>query len=263
MNKLQQIYLAIKEVKIQGATNIAKAALNAYFIEPTEKNKRKLMSLRPTEPMLMNVLNLINKLPKEKILNHFSDAQNKINKNVFKLIGQNKIIFTHCHSTNVVKALIYAKQHRKKFEVYNTETRPLYQGRITAAELVKAGIKVTTFIDSGMHEAIKNSSIALLGADALLKNYAINKIGSDAIAEIASVHKKPLYIVADSWKFSPKNVKIEERGFHEVWSNAPKKVRIENPAFEKIEKKYIAAVISEYGKLKYNDFIKKAAKIRL
>jgi len=48
---------------------------------------------------------------------------------------------------------LYKKQ-RKKFEVYNTETRPLFQGRKTAKELKGAGIKVTMFIDSAMDIAL-------------------------------------------------------------------------------------------------------------
>lgn len=259
--RLEKIYSDIKNVKIQGATNIAKAAITAYLMRPDEKNRKKLISLRPTEPTLKNALNHLDIWPKEKVLSHFSNAQNKINKNVYKIIKNKDIIFTHCHSTNVSKSLVYAKKKGKKFEVYNTETRPLYQGRITARELAKAGIKVTTFVDSAMHEAIKMSDMVLIGADAILQGGIINKIGSDAAAEIAKVHKKPFYVVADSWKFSPKSVKIEERALREVWKNYPKKVNVRNPAFEKVEKRYIKAVISEYGIMKYNSFIKKMDKI--
>ena len=180
---------------------------------------------------------------------------------VFGLIKNCMIIYTHCHSTNVVKALIYAKKKGKRFEVYNTETRPLFQGRTTAKELSKNKIKVTTFVDSALLQAIKNSDVVLLGADAILKSGIINKIGSAAISELAFNHKKPLYVVADSWKFSPKNVKIEERDFREVWKNAPKKIKIRNPAFEKIDKKYIGGIISEKGILRFEKFIKKAGRL--
>lgn len=260
MSKLSKIYSDIKEVKIQGATNIAKAAIGAYLMKPDLANKKKLLSLRPTEPTLANTLNFLGKIGKEKTLKHFFDAQEKINKNVFRIIRNGMIIYTHCHSTNVVKALIYAKKHWKKFSVVNTETRPLFQGRRTARELSKAGIKVTTYIDSAMDEVIMASDMIFLGADAILKNKFINKIGSLAIAELSSMHKKPVYVVADSWKFSPKNVPIEERDFHEVWKRAPKKIKIINPSFESVPKKFVKAVISEYGVLSFNGFVKKADK---
>ena len=145
----------IKKIKIQGARNIAKKSLLAYSLIPTKESKNKLLSSRPTEPMMENVLELAeNTKDYSKILKHFDEAQEKINKNVLKLIKNNDVIFTHCHSTNVVNALIYSKRKGKKFEVYNTETRPLFQGRKTAKELSKAGIKVTMFVDSALEDAL-------------------------------------------------------------------------------------------------------------
>lgn len=263
--KFDRILADIKSVKIQGARNIAKSAIYAYSLFPTPQSKKVLLSLRPTEPMLVNVLNKMDRQPREQILMHFDEAQNKINEFVFKLIKNNDRIFTHCHSTNVINSLIYSKKHRKKFEVYSTETRPLFQGRKTAIELRKAGIKTTAFIDAASLIAIakenkKDKTYAtkvFLGADALLKNGVINKVGSGMIAEIAEKEKVPVYIVADSWKFTRKKVPIEQRKLNEVWNNAPKKILIKNPAFEFIPKKYITAIISEKGILKYSDFIKK------
>src|SRR3989344_4941843 len=253
--QIRQIYSDIKKVRIQGATNIAKAAIKTYMLKPTLDNKKKLLSLRPTEPTLSNALNFFDKFGARKTLAHFSNAQKKINNFVFKLVKNGMIIYTHCHSTNTIKALIYAKKMGKNFEVYNTETRPLFQGRITAKELSKNGIKVTDFVDSALLEAVKKSDLVLLGADAIVSSGVINKVGSGTIAELALAHKKPLYIVADSWKFSPRNVKIEERDFHEVWKNAPRNIKIRNPAFEKIEKKYIKGIISEYGMFSFDKFI--------
>jgi len=252
--KFWKISRDIKNIKIQGATNIAKAALQAYQLIPTKKSKKKLLRLRPTEPMLMNVLDRVDKESPEKILSHFNEAQEKINKKVFKLIKNKDVIFTHCHSTNVVKALIYAKQHGKKFEVYNTETRPLFQGRKTARELSNAKIKVTMFVDSAVGVALskeqgtKKVDKVFLGADAILKNGIVNKIGSETIAKLAEDEKIPVYIIADSWKSYPKKIKLEERDFHEVWKKIPKrsKIKIENPAFEFVPKKFIKEIVTEF-----------------
>lgn len=256
-NKLRFNIIArkIKEVKIQGATNIARAALKAYFLLPTKKSKLVLLHLRPTEPMLSHVLMLADKMPEDKILVHFSESQDKINKLVFKIIKNNSKIFTHCHSTNVVKALIYAKKHGKHFEVYNTETRPLYQGRQTARELSSAGIKVTQFVDSASDIAIKETNMILLGADALLDNSVINKVGSGMISELAHDRNIPVYIVADSWKYSHKNVKIEQRQFKEVWNPKKNKIHIKNPAFESVEIEDISAIITELGFMSYKKFL--------
>ena len=264
--RFARILRHIKEVKIQGARNIAKAALYAYSLMKTKEAGKQLIKSRPTEPMLLNVLHRIEKQPYKKILEHFDYAQEKINKFSFKIIKNNSIIFTHCHSTNVANALIYAKKHGKKFQVYNTETRPLFQGRKTARQLSRAGINVTMTTDLAAGDAltkggkIKKADIVLFGADALLKDGVINKIGSGMFAEIAYDNKIPVYIIADSWKFSSKSIKIEERDFHEVWKNAPRRIKIKNPAFEKIEKKYIKAVVSELGILTLGKFVERVGK---
>jgi len=262
--RFNQIAKDIKKIKIQGARNIAKAALKAYHLIQTKRAKNKLLSLRPTEPMLINVLNRLDKQPYREILRHFDEAQEKINKNVLRIIKNKDVIFTHCHSTNVVEALIYAKKQKKKFEVYNTETRPLYQGRKTAKQLKRAKIKVTMFVDSALGIALskeqgtKKVNKIFLGADALLKSGIINKIGSELIAQIAKQQKIPVYIVADSWKSTNKKIPIEKRNLNEVWDQAPKNIKIQNPAFEFLPKKYIKAIISEYGILSYSKFLKKA-----
>jgi len=263
--KLDKIIKNIKEIKIQGAKNIAKAALKAYSLDPSKRTIKRLLSTRPTEPMMQNVLNLAEQeMPLKQIRLHFSLAQQEINKAVFKLIKSNNVIFTHCHSTNVIHALVYSKKKAKKFEVYNSETRPLFQGRKTAKDLKKAKIKVTMFIDSAMNVALskelgtKKVSKVFIGADALIKQGVINKIGSETLAILAKKHKIPFYVVADSWKFSNHKIPIENRKLNEVWDKAPKKIKIKNPAFEFVPKKYLAGIITEYGLLSYEQFLKKA-----
>ncbi|MCK9596933.1 hypothetical protein M0R19_07120 [Candidatus Pacearchaeota archaeon] len=258
----------IKKIKIQGARNVAKAALYAYSLVPTKKSIKKLLSLRPTEPMLEKVLILTQKKDYKEIVSHFNSSQDLINKHALKLIKNNEIIFTHCHSTNVSNALIHAKKKGKRFQVYNTETRPLFQGRKTANELRKAGIKVTMFIDSAMALAVEKENKRdkiyvnkiFLGADALLLNGIINKVGSGMLAELAHAHKIPLYIIADSWKFTKKKVPIENRSLNEVWNRAPKDVKIKNPAFEFVPKKYISGIVTEIGVMKYEGFVKRVGK---
>ncbi|MEK6817447.1 MAG: hypothetical protein AABX80_01470, partial [Nanoarchaeota archaeon] len=125
-DEFNKIIKDIKEIKIQGARNIAKASLKAYYLIPEKSSKKKLIDSRPTEPMMKKVLDIAEsgKIYFKELLNHFDKSQEQINKNCLKLIKNKEIIFTHCHSTNVSGALIYAKKKGKRFEVYNTETRP-------------------------------------------------------------------------------------------------------------------------------------------
>ncbi len=256
--RVKKIIRDIGDIRIQGARNVALAGLEAYSLIPTKETKKRLINARPTEPMLRRVLNNYKSLGKEKILNHFHESQKRINKEVLKLIEDRQVIFTHCHSSTVVNSLINASK-KKKFEVYNTETRPLFQGRKTSKELEKAGIIVTQFVDSAARIALKalqgtkKADIAFLGADAITKKGVINKIGSGMFSQIAYENEIPVYIIADSWKYS-KKVKLEERDFNEVWENSP--VKIKNPAFELIPKKLITKIISEKGSLTFRKFLK-------
>ena len=267
--KFEKIIQDIRDVKIQGAGNVAKAAIIAYEIFPTSTSKKRLLEIRPTEPMLQNVLNHANKFSSKEILSHFENSQKEINKNVLKIIKKNDLIFTHCHSSTVVESMVYAKNKGKNLEVYNTETRPLFQGRKTARDLRKAGIKTTMFVDSAAGVALsgeqgtKKPDKVFLGADALLKNGIVNKIGSEVICRIAKENKIPVYIISDSWKFSKKKVKMEQRSMKEIWSSKKKSINfnIKNPAFEFVPKKYITGIVTELGVLKYSEFLKKVKRI--
>jgi ribose 1,5-bisphosphate isomerase len=251
----------IKSLKIQSATTLAKKAFYAYKLIPNSHSKKILLSLRPTEPLLYNILNKFSPLKYKELIDTLNKDQEKINQEVYKIIKNKSLIFTHCHSTTLTNALIYAKKHGKHFEVYNTETRPMFQGRKTSKELRKAGIKVTMFIDSAALLAMVNTKTkkvdyVLLGADAITDKGVINKIGSRIYAELAKLHKIPLYIVTNSLKYTTKPVKIESRNKKEVW-NTKSKIKILNPAFELIPKKDVTAIISELGTLKYDKFLKK------
>jgi len=268
MNKkreFENIIKDIKSIKIQGARNVAKYALKAYFLFPSTYSKNRLLNSRPTEPMMSHVLHMAEEgINNIEIVKHFDEAQDKINKSAYKLIKDGDIIFTHCHSTNVVNSLIYSKKKGRKFEVYNTETRPLYQGRITASELTRAKIKVTMFIDSAAAMAIKKENKKdkiyvdkiFIGADALLKEGVINKIGSGMFSELAHKNNIPVYVIADSWKFTKSKIPLEQRSINEVWGDAPKNIKIKNPAFEFVNKKYISGIITELGLMKYNKFVR-------
>jgi len=276
MNKTQQlnkIYRDIKNIKIQGATNIAKSAFKAYQLSPKKSTIKKLKSLRPTEPYLQNILDKLEKSKdknqaQNQILNHFKETQGKINQQALKLIKNKNIIYTHCHSTNVINALINAKKQKTKFEVYNTETRPLFQGRKTSKQLAKANIKVTQFVDSAINIALskkqgtKKVSKVFLGCDAILKNGdIINKVGSGAIAILAKENKIPVYVIADSWKFAKDNPELEQRAPGEIWDNALKNIKIKNPAFEKVQAKYIKAIVSDLGTYRPKKFVRKVRKV--
>ena len=270
--KFDKIVKEIKDLKIQSAENIAKHAVLALkdysdhidaitktrFLDELEKAKKTLFQTRTTEPCMRNALNFIthdldasslNKLQKKldlrikQALTHLDSAETNIAKIGARKIKNKQIVFTHCHSSAVMAILKKAKNQNKNFEVHNTETRPKFQGRITALELNKQNIPVTHYVDSAARLAIKKADIMIIGCDAIdSEGKCYNKIGSEMFAEIANKFDIPVYVATDSWKFDPKtifgfNEEIEKRNRDEIWNNAPKNIKIENYTFEKIKPK--------------------------
>ncbi|MBW6461923.1 MAG: ribose 1,5-bisphosphate isomerase [DPANN group archaeon] len=268
-------YDDIKDLKIQGASEIAKVAiidLNSYgnhITEVTDKNEfiskieihaDKLKSARPTEPMLQNCLNTIIRSLKEtkstdiiriqkELYMHSKSEILKIKDNMQKIVGygisaipQHSIILTHCHSHNVANIITKADP----IKVFATETRPRFQGRLTAKEIASKGIDTELILDDEVVDIIDQVDIVIIGADAITKEGVVNKVGSRMVAEIAYDHKKPVYVAASTLKIIDK-IDIEVRDSDEIWEDAPKKVKIHNYAFDTVPYKHIKKIITENG----------------
>lgn len=254
----------IKSVKIQGANNIAIAGINAYLLFHTKENLKKIFLARPTEPLLQNCLNILEKSKNKKqtakkLINYIKDSNDKIAKAGSKLIKEDMNIFSHCHSSSVMEILKLAKKQKKNFVVYTLEVEPLLQGRITAEELAKNGINVIVFPDLAAEAVVRRCNLFLFGADAFLKKGVVNKLGTSMLAHLAKENNLPVYSCGDSLKYT-KKIKIEKRSGKEVWDERNKNIDVENPAFDLTKKKLLTGVISEYGILPYKEFIKKAKK---
>ena len=148
MDKFSQICKDIKDIKIQGAVNVARKGLEAYSLKPGKESIKKLLSLRPTEPMLRNVLEYAERFSAEDSFKMIDRHYEKIINYGKSFIKNKRKIFTHCHSSTVINVL----KLNKKLTVFNTETRPLYQGRRTGEELNKAGINVVNIVDAAALE---------------------------------------------------------------------------------------------------------------
>jgi translation initiation factor 2B subunit (eIF-2B alpha/beta/delta family) len=253
----------IKSVKIQGAENIARAGIKAYLLQPNKKSANEILATRPTEPLMQNALNILQKTDKpeliaRKFISNLKKSHQIAAKKGASLIKRDMNVYTHCHSSSVIDLLKYAKKKQKKnFVVYTTEVEPLLQGRQTAKDLSKEGIKVIVFPDLAAEPAIKKCDLVLFGADAYTKRFVVNKIGTDTICKIAQDYGIPRYSCGVSMKFT-KKVKIEKRKGSEVWDDRSKMIDIENPAFDKTRYKFVTGIISEFGILSPKQFVKKA-----
>ena len=253
----------IKSVKIQGAENIAKAGIKAFLLMPNKKSAKKILSVRPTEPLLQNAIKLLLKseqptLTAKKFLSNLKKSHETIAKKGATLIKNDMNIYTHCHSSTVMDILKYAKKKQKKnFVVYTTEVEPLLQGRLTADDLAKSKIKVIIAPDLAAELSLEKCDLFLFGADAFTKSIVANKIGTSTLVKLAKIHNIPRYSCGVSMKFT-KKVKIEKRSPKEVWNIYRNKIKVINPAFDKTKLKELSGVISEFGILSPKKFVKEA-----
>ncbi len=255
----------IKKLEIQGAKNIALAAVRSLK-KVKEKEYDQAVSLlkasRPTEPMMRNILDYITHKKDEgyslkEAISFAEKLAEDSGKEVVE-VGKEKIfnnykILTHCHSSTVMNILKKAWAEGKRFEVYACEARPRYQGRITAKELAKTGIPVTLIVDSAARYYMNYFDIVLVGGDAFTaEGYLINKVGTGTIALAAHEAKTDFAVAIELLKYDPatgsgKPEPIEERNPKEVWEKPPKNVKIKNPAFDVTPPEYIDLVITNKG----------------
>ncbi len=195
---------------------------------------------------------------KEKAEKYIADSEHAV-ENIGR-IGARRIldgdtVMTHCNSTAVLEIFRQAHKAGKRFEVYVTETRPRFQGRLTAEGLIREGISPTFIVDSAMRYFMNKVDTVFVGADAIAVNGAVvNKIGTSMMALAANEARKTFLVAAESYKFSPETmigelIKIEERDAKEIIRAGKKNslLKIRNPSFDVTPPEYVDAIITEKG----------------
>ncbi len=275
----------IKRLEVQGARNVAITAIKAIeagakrskardkeaFLKELSDAKKVLFSSRETEPLMRNairhVIHAVETSQKESVrelVDVFSRVSSQFlerlewSKEKIAAVGSKRVsngakILTHCHSSTVTNMLLKAKDEGKSFEVVCTESRPVFQGRITSKEMLDAGIDTTLIVDSAVRYFVNGVDLVLVGADAITsEGNVINKIGTSMVALAAKEARTPFYVVSELLKFDPLTIHgdyetIEERSPREVWQDAPSGLNIRNPAFDVTRREFIHGIICEEG----------------
>lgn len=289
--EVQSIADDIRSMKIRGAGHIARASVRGLmitaaksgaasreeFMAEMEAASKSLIATRPTAVSLPNgVRFIIYRLTgaassgaslqglKESVtqsgeafIKRSLEAVKKIADYGARRIEDRDVIITHCHSSAVVALLKEAARQGKSIKVYSTETRPRYQGRITASQLAEAGIPVTLIVDSAARYFMRKADKVLIGADAVAANGAVvNKIGTSQVALAAHEARVYVFVAAETYKFHPetmvgKLVEIEERPSTEVvdksFLESHPGVKVRNPSFDVTPSEYIDLIITERG----------------
>lgn len=290
-DKVLEIVRDIREMRIRGAGNIARHAAQALVItardcrakmpsellDELESSAKLLLNTRPTAVSLPNSIRYImfraqtgqeQKLKLEDLRKLVIDSGKEFIQNSAKAIerigeiGARRIedgdsIMTHCNSAAATAIFKTAFKKGKSFKVFVCETRPRYQGRITAKELSQAGIPTSLIVDSASHYFMTRMDKAIVGADTIAANGAVvNKIGTSMVALAAHESRVLFFVAAETYKFSPETmlgqlVKIEERDTSEVISKkelaAMPNIKVRNPSFDITPPDHIDLIITEKG----------------
>jgi methylthioribose-1-phosphate isomerase len=183
------------------------------------------------------------------------------------LLTDGMSVLTHCNAGGLATAgygtalavIKTAHEQGKKIRVYADETRPLLQGsRLTAWEMVRAGIEVTVLCDSAAASLFAAGKVdaVLTGADRIVRNGdSANKIGTLGLAVLCEKYGVPMYIAAPWSTFdltieSGAGIPIEERDPAEVKScagavTAPAEAKAYNPAFDVTPAGMLTAIITD------------------
>ncbi|KAG8893102.1 translation initiation factor eIF-2B subunit alpha, partial [Tulasnella sp. 408] len=108
-------------------------------------------------------------------------SRDKIAEHAFGFIKEDAVILTHSYSRVVMQALLKANK-RKRISVYVTEARPKGLGAVAYC--------------------MDKVDLVLVGSEAVVESGGlINAVGTLSMAIIAKAANKPLYALAESYKF--------------------------------------------------------------
>lgn len=293
---VQRMWEAIRRLEVRGAPAIGLAAAfgvwlavrgtgfpdHASFVKAVEEAGAYLNTSRPTAVNLSWATARMLRAARSpsctadalleearRMLREDAAACRAIGEQGAPLLGICSTVLTHCNAGALATseygtalAPIYVLAERgRRLHVYSDETRPLLQGsRLTAWELARAGISVTTICDNMAGSLMGKGEIdaVIVGADRIAANGDFaNKIGTYSLAVLAQYHGIPFYTAApfSTVDFAIKSgteIPIEERDGDEVRClggvyTAPRDVPVYNPAFDVTRHELVTAIITERG----------------
>jgi len=173
-----------------------------------------------------------------------------------QLIKDGDTVMTHSYSSTILEALREAFQQGKHFKTVITESRPLFEGRITAKELSKLGVPVELIVDSTAAYFVSSVDKVLVGADSVLADGSIiNKAGTYSIALAAKDSGVSFYAATQKVKYDVRSylgekVTLEEKDSSEVWEETVLGVKVRNLYFDVTPASYLSGIVTEDGMVK-------------
>jgi len=227
-----------------------KAALNKSILHA----KKKLSHFATVRNYLSGLEKLVKHNNDKKIkdyLEQFAKSENEIVEKIFEKLHKKvpgaKSVLTFSRSGTILNVLKLWKKENPVLNVIVTESRPAFEGKLMAKELLKSGLKVNMITDAMAGMFIKSVDVVIIGADAVLRNKnVINKTGSLSLALLCMYYKKPVYVLTTKSKFLKTNTyNLISEDPTKVWNFKHPKLKTINIPFEEIDKRLITGIISE------------------
>ncbi|AGE21425.1 methylthioribose-1-phosphate isomerase [Geobacillus sp. GHH01] len=304
LHTIEDVYDAIATLKVRGAPAIGitaayglALAASSYDTESVDEFRRRLKQdrdyLAGARPTAVNLFWALDRLvtaaadalsvneAKTALIHEAiriqvedEDVCRRIGEYALSLFRPGDRVMTICNAGSIATArygtalapFYLAKEKGIELSVYALETRPVLQGaRLTAWELMQAGVDVTLITDNMAAQTIKAKGIGaiIVGADRIARNGdTANKIGTFGLALLAKSFDIPFYVAAplstiDLTTKTGADIPIEERHPDEVTHIAgvciaPEGVNVYNPAFDVTPNELITAIITEKGIIRGN-----------
>ncbi|XP_026330285.1 translation initiation factor eIF-2B subunit alpha [Hyposmocoma kahamanoa] len=181
------------------------------------------------------------------------EARGKVAKQALPFISDGCKILTHSRSRVVLQAMLEAAKANKRFEVYVTMSAPDNSGVLMHKQLQAAGVDSTQILDSAVGYIMEQVDIVMIGAEGVAESGGIiNKVGTYGLAMAALELKKPVYVLAESFKFSrvyplnQQDIPVEFKYLSSVISSG-KDLSKEHPLVDYTPPSYITLLFTDIG----------------
>jgi len=249
------------ELTRQAADALLEAASLDPFRPGLEKTCVALVRAQPSMASIVNLASIalwngVSPASLRSVCRQFTgqldEANRRISGHARQLIRDGQKVLTYSRSRTVVDALIGAHNAGASFEVLCTESRPMGEGIKLARDLAEAGIPVRLSTDAALFRLAQQASLIIVGADALTNQSVVNKTGTSMLVMAGRHLSCSTYVLSGSEKFVPRGYRLpgeESKPASEISAEPLPGVQIDNRYFESVPLGWIAAFITEEGRL--------------
>lgn len=164
-------------------------------------------------------------------------------------------VLTHCNTSGeLLLTARICREQGKELRFYATETRPYFQGRLTAWEMSRDGFEITLIPDNRAAGLMAEGHVTkvITGSDRVARNGDIvNKIGTSQLARLARLNNIPflVYVQEPGDTAEGRDIEIEHRPAEEVTCFRGDKIYPEGtaafyPAFDLTPSEFVYKLIT-------------------